>query len=305
MKTSKTDSLKGIVFACITAILWGVLAVALKVSLNTLSPVDITWFRFALAFLGLFLLYYFKKPSYLKILRRPPLLLIIASFCLAVNYFGFIEGVNLTSPSVAQIFIQTGPVLLALSGFILFKEKIVFRQVLGLLLVISGLMLFYRQQMYQMQTQLRYYQSGIIWVLIAAFMWAIYTVFIKLLIRKYPPMQLNLVIFGLPVLLYMPFVHFSGFLNLSLIDWLIIIFLGLNTLIAYGTLSLAIKYLEANKVSVIIILNPILTFIIMGIISATSVSWIKKEHFTPTGLLGAFIVLTGAVLTVFQPIRKK
>ncbi len=300
-----TNSLKGIVFACITAVMWGVLAVALKVSLNNLSPVDITWFRFSLAFFGLFIFYYFRKPTYLKIIRRPPLLLIIASLCLAVNYYGFIEGVHLTTPSIAQIFIQTGPVLLALSGFLFFKEKIVLRQIFGLLLVISGLILFYHEQMKLLHNQIQYYQSGIIWVFIAAFMWAIYTIFVKMLIQKYPPMQLNLVIFGLPVLLYMPLVHFSGFLHLSLIDWLIIVFLGLNTLIAYGTLSLAIKHLEANKVSVIIILNPILTFMIMGILSSTDVTWIQKEHFTLTGLIGAFVVLAGAILTILQPIRRK
>lgn len=302
---NKNNSLKGIVFACITAVMWGVLAVALKVSLNDLSPVDITWFRFTLAFFGLFIFYYFRKPSYLKIFRRPPLLLIIASLFLAVNYYGFIEGVNLTTPSIAQIFIQTGPVLLALSGFIFFKEKIVLRHLFGLILVIIGLIFFYREQMSLLQNQIHLYQKGIIWVLVAAFMWAIYTVFIKILIQKYPPMQLNLIIFGLPVLLYLPLVHFSGFLHLSLVDWMIIVFLGLNTLIAYGTLSLAIKHLEANKVSVIIILNPILTFIIMGILSSTDVTWIQKEYFTLTGIIGAFVVLAGAILTILQPIHRK
>jgi drug/metabolite transporter (DMT)-like permease len=304
MQINKTDSLKGIIFACTTAVLWGILAIALKISLNHLSPVDITWFRFTLAFIGLAFFYYFKKPTYLKILRRPPLLLIIASLCLAVNYYGFIEGVNLTSPSIAQIFIQTGPVLLALSGFIFFKEKLLLRQMLGLLIVITGLVFFYREHMNLLQNNFKHYQTGIIWVLTAALMWAIYTVFIKMLIKKYPPMQLNLVIFGLPAMMYLPLVNFSGFLYLTFIDWLIIVFLGLNTLIAYGTLSLAIKYIEANKVSVIIILNPVLTFIIMGIISSMNVSWVQKEHFSLAGLLGGFIVLVGAILTILQPSRK-
>jgi hypothetical protein len=51
--------------------------------------------------------------------------------CLAANYYGFIEGVNLTSPSIAQVFIQLGPVLLAVSGFAFFHEKVSLRQVAG------------------------------------------------------------------------------------------------------------------------------------------------------------------------------
>ena len=98
-------------------------------------------------------------------------------------------------------------------------------------------------------------------------------------------MQLNLVIFGLPALFFLPFVEFSGFASLSFIDWLIMIFLGLNTLVAYGTLSLAIQNIEANKVSVILILNPILTFGIMGLVNLTNASWIAHEHYTLLSLL--------------------
>ena len=63
-------------------------------------------------------------------------------------------------------------------------------------------------------------------------------------------------------------------------------FLGLNTLFAYGLLSLAIQYMEANKVSVIIILNPILTFVLMAIISHTGATWISHEYYTPITLAG-------------------
>src|SRR4030042_2328454 len=146
MNRKVSKPLKGILYAGITAALWGVLAVALKVSLQDVSPVDITWFRFTLAFLGLTGYYFWKKPGYLRIFRKPPLLLLLASICLGVNYIGFIEGVHLTSPSIAQLFIQTGPVLLAVSGFIFFKEKAIPRQVIGLLLVVSGLFLFYHEQ---------------------------------------------------------------------------------------------------------------------------------------------------------------
>jgi len=293
--------LKGIVYACITALLWGVLAVALKVSLQDVSPVDITWFRFTLAFAGMALYYFFRKPQYLRILRRPPFILVLASVCLGINYIGFIKGVHLTSPSIAQLFIQTGPVLLAIAGFLFFREKMVLRQIIGFLLVLSGLFLFYREQGNFMTGDLKNYQAGIRWILTGAVTWAIYSILLKVLVRQYPPMQLNLVIFGIPALLFLPFVKFSGFGGLSFTDWLIMIFLGLNTLVAYGTLSLAIQYIEASKVSVILILNPILTFGIMGLVSLADASWIAHEHFSWLSLAGAFIVLSGAMLTILKP----
>jgi drug/metabolite transporter (DMT)-like permease len=294
------NSYKGLVYAIITAILWGVLAIVLKVSLDELSPVDITWFRFFLAFVVLAAYYLIKKPYYLRIFRKPPLLLIIATLCLATNYYGFIEGVNLTSPSIAQVFIQLGPVLLAMSGFIIFHEKVSSRQVIGLSLVLLGLFLFYREQLQVIVSGREALQTGVFWVLIAAITWAVYSVLLKVLVLRYPPMQLNLVIFGIPILLYMPFVHFSHFAGIGISGWLILLFLGLNTLFAYGLLALAIQYTEANKISVILVLNPLLTFGLMALLGYAGVTWIQHEHYTLATIAGALIVLAGAVLTILR-----
>jgi len=291
---------KGILYAIITAVLWGTLAIVLKVSLSDLTPADITWFRFLLAFLILALYYYFRKPGYLRILRRPPVLLVVATLCLASNYYGFIKGVQLTSPNVAQIFIQVGPVLLAVSGFAFFHEKVTTRQMIGLITALAGLVFFYHEQSRLVLSGGNSWNYGVFWVFIAAVTWAAYSILLKVLVLKFPPMQLNLVIFGLPALLYLPFVNFSHFLSLNLTGWGILFFLGMNTLVAYGLLSLAIQYTEANKVSVILILNPILTFVLMAIISHSGATWISHEKFSFMTIAGALIVLTGALLTIFR-----
>jgi drug/metabolite transporter (DMT)-like permease len=295
-----STSFRGVLYAVITAVLWGVLAIALKVSLSGLTPADISWFRFFLAFIILALYYFYRKPSYLKILRRPPWLLIVASLCLATNYFGYIKGVDLASPTVAQIFIQFGPVLLAVSGFIIFKEKTTLRQMIGLFLAMAGLVFFYNEQLHVFANSGTLWRTGVVWILIAAVTWAAYSVLLKILVLKHPPMQLNLVIFGLPAMLYLPFVNFSHFISLDLTAWAVLIFLGLNTLVAYGLLTLALHYTEANKVSVILILNPILTIFLMAVIGRSGATWITHENYTFMTLAGALVVLAGAILTIFR-----
>ncbi len=297
-------STKGILYAIITALLWGGLAIVLKVSLKGMDPVDVTWFRFFMAFVTLATYYTWKKPYYLRILKRPPWLLVVATLCLAVNYYSFIEGVNLTTPSVAQLFIQIGPVLLAISGFLIFHEKANWRQITGLILVLLGLLIFYNDQLQGIIIGRSEWKTGVIWVFVAAITWAVYSILLKVLILKHPPMQLNLVLFGLPALLYLPFVHFEHFIGIGWMGWAILLFLGLNTLFAYGLLSLAMQYTEANKISVILVLNPLLTFAIMAIVNTTDAQWIKHENYTLVTVLGAFVVLTGAVLTILKKNRK-
>jgi drug/metabolite transporter (DMT)-like permease len=294
-----SSRLKGIFFASITAILWGFLAIALKVSLISLSPVDIAWFRFSVAFILLTAYYFTFHSSQFNIIKNPPILLIVAAICLGLNYLGFISGIKYTSPSVAQVFMQLGPVLLALSGFIIYKEKVTFIQLSGFIIVVCGLLLFYNEQLSLIATDKGIFNTGIIWVIFGALAWTGFAIIQKKLVRKYPPMQLNIVIFGIPALLYSPFVSYHSLREISLGYWILLIFLGLNTLAAYGSLAIALKHLEANKISVIITQNPVITFITMAILGGLSVPWISPENFTFLTVVGAIMVIGGAVLTVF------
>jgi drug/metabolite transporter (DMT)-like permease len=102
--------------------------------------------------------------------------------------------------------------------------------------------------------------------------------------------------------MWMGGMRFNALVGIGLINWLILLFLGLNTLFAYGLLSIALQYIEANKISVILILNPLLTFALMAIISHTSATWINHESYSAGTLMGAIIALAGAILTIFRKI---
>lgn len=295
---------KGVYFAGFTTLLMGFLAIAIKVSLNTVLPMTVAWFRFALAFAVLFTYYLIFDKSKIKILKKPPIFAMLAAASLSVNYAGYIFGINLTTPSIAQIFIQVGPVILAVAGFVIFKERVSIRQSLGLFVVIIGLVIFYNEQILNIAGGLKDYMLGVGFILIAGLAWASYGVFQKFAIKAHNPMQLNLIIFGLPVIILSPFVSFDEYIGLSLNDWLLLIFLGLNTLGAYGSLAYALKYIEANKISVILAINPLITLSTMALLSKQKVSWIEPEIFTTLTIVGALTVLLGVVLTVMKKKKK-
>lgn len=298
---------KGVLFASITAFFWGFLAIALKVATGIMDPMTIVWFRFVVAFSVLFIYFSIKKPEYLGILKNPPLYIIIASLGLGINYLAFLYGLKLTSPATSQIIIQIGPIFLGVVGLVFFKEKISPRQAIGFAIAGTGMFIFYRESISSMVENEEMFNMGVLWIVVAAMAWVTYATLQKILVKKYPAQQLNLFLFGLPILIFLPFIKPEGFLTLSLNNWLLLIYLGLNTLIAYGSLAIAFKYLEANKVSVIITMNPIITFILMGILTYIEVSWIEPEVLTTKGLIAAFLVIFGAVMAVAfaKPAKKK
>ncbi len=282
--------------------MWGVLAIALKVASKEIDSPTIVWFRFSLAFSGMFVWMAVSNPKELKILYKPSWLIVISSLALAWNYIGFMLGIQYTSPSNAQVAIQSGPVLLAVFGIFFFKEKISRIQIVGFLLTIVGFWIFYQQHVGAVPVgQEGQYTKGMLITLTGAVAWAIYAILQKKLVLSYSVGTLNVFIFGLPVLLYLPFVDFANLAHISFGYWALLVFLGANTLISYGCLSLALKYLEAGKVSVIIVLNPIITFILMGVLTWMQVTWIDGEHFSVLSIVGALVALAGAILVV----RKK
>ncbi len=289
---------KGIIYASITAFSWGFLAIALKVAVAKVEPSTIVWFRFVIAFFLLSLWNIIYRPQAFQVLIKPPLFLVLAALALSWNYMGFMLGIHYTTPSNAQLFIQSGPLILAAAGIIIFREKLRKNQVIGFALAMVGLVFFYNQQIQQFIGAEARYSTGVLLTVSAAIAWAVYATFQKSLVKRYPENTLNLFLFGFPALIYIPFVDLSPFLHLSFGWWLLMVFLGVNTLVAYTFLAKALKNTEANKVSVIIILNPLITFTTMAILTKMDVSWIDGERFTLLSSVGALILLAGAILVV-------
>jgi drug/metabolite transporter (DMT)-like permease len=293
---NKTD--KGVILALITVLCWGLLAIGLKVAVGKIDSFTIVWIRFSFAFAALALWFLITDRKQFSILIRPPWELVVATIGLAINYIGFMLGVKLTSPSNAQVIIQIGPVLLALAGIFFFHEKVRKQQILGFSVVIIGFVLFYYEQLKNVIFSRGDFNAGVLFTVLAAVSWAIYAIMQKKLVHRFPPQTLNLFLYGLPTLLYLPLANFGTLGSLSFSWWALLFFLGANTLIAYGCMNASLKYIDANKVSAIIINNPILTFIIMAILSWLQVGWIAPEHFSLLAWAGALMFIFGAFMVV-------
>lgn len=296
------NNTKGILYACTTALLWGFLAIILKFTNSRVDAVTIVWFRFLVAFVALAVWQLITAPKSFKILVKPPVALVFAAAALTGNYLGFMLGIHYTTPSNAQLFVQLGPILLAVAGFILFKEKINSRQIVGFIIAIIGFVFFYRDQLSVFFNNAGNYHLGVFITFSGALLWTVYSVLQKRLIAKYSATELNLVIFALPIIVLAPFIKLETLSGLSIGWWILLIALGLNSVVAYTFVPLALKYTEAHKVSIILILNPMITLLTMSILSKMNVSWIEPEHFSSITILGAVFIFVGAVLV---SIKKK
>ncbi len=303
LKSQLSPRTVGLSMATITALSWAVLAIALKFALHSFSSGTIVWLRLILAFLILFVAFAWKKREWLQILRHPPWLGTLSAVLIAINYFGFMKGVELTTASNSQILIQLAPLSFAAMSIFLFHEFPTRQQVIGLLTAVAGFGFFYWDQILVSWEDIPRFQTGNLWLLMAAASWAIFALLQKRLLKIYKPQQYNLLVYGVAALVLTPTADFTELTSVSLGHFALIVFLAINTVVAYGALSEALTRIPASQVSVIIAVNPLLTLLIMTYLTRTGVGWIQAEPIGWRGMVGAVFVVIGVILTVTSPPR--
>jgi drug/metabolite transporter (DMT)-like permease len=104
-----------------------------------------------------------------------------------------------------------------------------------------------------------------------------------------------LVIYGGCALLFSPLAAPQPLLNLSPLQFGMLLFCGLNTVIAYGAFAEALEHWEASRVSAVLALTPIVTLVSVWAVSLLAPSLIAPERLTALGVLGAVLVVAGSM----------
>ena len=104
-----------------------------------------------------------------------------------------------------------------------------------------------------------------------------------------------LVIYGGCTLLFTPLAKPQTLFTLDSLHFGMLLFCGLNALIAYGAFAEALDHWEASRVSAVIALTPLVTLVSVWAVSLLTPTLIAPEHLTLLGLLGAILVVAGSV----------
>jgi drug/metabolite transporter (DMT)-like permease len=291
--------LRGILFSVVTALLWGVLPITLKISLQGFTIGTIAWFRFSLAFLLLGFFLQFKGSRPLNILRKPPWMGVFGGLCLTANYYWVTLGVKISGPSNMAVLIQTASVFLVLTGVFVFCERFTTRQIFGMFVVVAGLSMFFFDQQSRVVMSSEYYFADFL-IIMSAIVWVGYMISQKFLSREYGAQSLNFLVYTVATVMLVGTVEWLEFATAGFNAWWALIFCGVNTLIAYGALAEAVKYIPLSLISVIISLNPLITLIGMEILPAIGFANLQPDLVGMVGYFGGAIAVTGVTLVVYR-----
>ncbi len=298
----------GLGLSLITVTLWGLVPISLAVVLTKLDIHTINWFRFLVSFISLggYLAVRRNLPRFAQFSTLPTYLLLllpISALGLIGNYIYFVMGLKATSPSHAEVLIQLAGVFLSLGGLLIFKERYSRYQWMGVGVLVTGFIGFFYEQL-QVLTVNRdllaeglrqQYIGGSLLLIIAGFTWAVYALIQKQLLTKLDSTHIMWIIYGVCGLFFWTLAKPQLLLQLNSIEWIALIFCGLNTVFAYGAFAESLQHWEASRVSAILTLAPIFTIVSMSLTAWLAPGLLVPEHITPLGLCGAILVVTGSM----------
>lgn len=289
----------GLGLAAATAGLWATLPVVLKVALEALDPITLTWVRFLVAFVlfGAWVARRGGLPRYRRVSRRGWGLLGLAALALTGNYVAYLLGLDRTTPASSQLLIQVAPLLMAVGGIVIFGERFTRMQWLGTGVLLVGLGLFFRDQLTEFAAEADRYVAGAAFIALAGALWAIYALSQKQLLGDLTPSHVLTFVFGFATLALLPFTDLSALGGVDALHWAAIVYCALNTLAAYGCFAEALAHVEASRVSVVLALNPLLTLVVVAIAHGLLPTVFDEAHVAALGLLGAVVAVVGSGIT--------
>ena len=297
----------GLTLSLITAFMWGFLPISIVPLISDLDPFTITFFRLGGGGLLLFIWLSIHKHKPTKIRFTPSLLffLLIAILCICGNYFYWLKGLELTTPATSQVVIQIAPMLLLLGSVVIFKESFSLKQGIGVFIFVIGLLLFFNQRLAGLLNELEGYNLGVLYIVIASILWAIYGLSQKFLLRSFQPLELIFIIITVGSLIFLPFASPAKILELSTVQLWALGFATLNTAVAYGCFTEAMRHWDTSRVSAVVAIVPVLTLIISYFQQAFFPNFIPVESINTLSIIGAITVVLGSALTALSKSKPK
>lgn len=280
----------------LTVLVWGSSFAAIKVVLDEISPLGLSFLRSLVATVALVSLLGFCEGFIrLKKALKEKFWYFILLGATGVALFNILQniGIQHTFSGIASVLLATNPIFVLVLGIIFLKERIRSNKLVGIFFGFSGcaLIIFGGKNIRDFFFSGSF--AGNLLVLLSALCWSLYVIMNKKIIKEYSPLLLttSAFIFG-SLILFLPYLFscdFSLFLTLTPFSLIIIIYLGfISSGLTYLLWNYALKRLEASRASAFLFLVPVIAIILGKVL--------LSERITLFVMAGAPLVFLGIYL---------
>jgi len=276
-------------FTLFAMLIWGVTFIMTKVVLKELGPLELLFYRFLIAYAVLWII--FPKIKKMESLKEEITFLFLG--LTGVSLYFLMENVALqySTASNVGLLISIAPILTAIVAHFFTKdEKFKKNLLFGFCIAIIGVALV----IFNGSVLLKLNPIGDILAVLAAFMWAFYSVILKSINKEYPVIFVvrktffyGLLTAGLIIIVTgMKFTPLTGLSNIAIIN---LVLLGvIASALCYVLWNKAVSIIGAVKASNYIYLIPVITMI--------TAKLVLNEKITMIMIVGSVLIIVGVYI---------
>lgn len=276
--------------ALLTVIIWGTTFISTKILLEAWQPVEILLYRFVIAFVVLF----FCCPHRLQGTSKKQEIFFAAAGLCGICLYYLLENIALTMTMASNVgvILSVAPFFTAILSYLfLHEEKLHANFFLGLTVAVAGIALISFNG-----TKLQLNPAGDLLALLAAIVWACYSVLMKKISEYgYNTILITRRIFGYGILFMLPAIYCFDFhvdfapcaQPIYLFN---LLFLGLGaSAMCFVIWNFAVKTLGALRTSIYIYLSPVVTVVTSMLV--------LHEKITFLAAAGTCLTLAGLIIS--------
>ncbi|GAA0712819.1 EamA family transporter [Paraclostridium ghonii] len=265
----KTNN-KGVVYIVIATLGFSIIPILANMGLeNNLSSATLLFYRFFIA--GVVFLAYCvitKRKICLKD-KKEALYICVAGVIYSVQCISFFSSFQYISPSIGEIIYHCYPLFTLILASLILKEGVTKKKVIGVILSVVGtsIVLYAPWQMAEIR--------GIMYVIMAALVSAIYMVYTKKRITNMDTIVLTMYLCFVCCAIYFLYSMVNGefvFISNPKIIFYVSILALFSTIVGFFAFMKAISLLSVGKVSILSLFEPIFTILLDYIILGTKLT---------------------------------
>ena len=277
----------------LVSLIWAGSFIAVKVTVDEISPIDLGFLKFLFATPFMFLIILLRKKNTHIPKKEIPSLIVLGLTGVTLIYILQYIGIEYTTASTSSVLISTNVIFIAILSAIFLKEQFSLNKAVGVTISFIGVFVVILAQTTNKTIVFSdIFLIGCILVLLSALCWAIFSIVGKRLLTKYDPIAVTTYAFALGTIFYLPTISpniLPMMQNISFNGWLSVFYLAfLSSVFGYVAWYYALSKVEASKAAVFLNLIPLF---------AITMSFFINEIPTVTFLVGAILIIYGVYLT--------
>lgn len=297
----RSPMLTGYGLALGASMLWSTIFLFARGVAGQMSPVEMAFWRWGLAFLAILPFAWAELKAQRALLRKSLPLLALAGL---IGFSGYslllFQAGKSTEATNLALLAASAPIFMALFSRVFLRERLGFRQILGLLIAVSGVVfLVLRGDLGRLLTLAL--SAGDLWMLLASSLFAAYSVIIR---RR--PKGLSQIVFlaamlGCGTLSLLPFMLIEAVSpawqapSLELMSLLVFIAIA-PSLAAYLMWNEAIARIGAARAGVMYYSVPLF--------SSLEAAWLLGEQVSAPQVVGGALIIGGILFSSLDALRR-